>query len=106
MATSNTTMAHKLQRALNDRFNARILLNRSQWFSEQQNRPVTVYHIRQAVKDEERNKTYSVELFKSTSELQIVLWLRDKWFELNGWPIPDNNESWNEIKKQQSEMKK
>ncbi len=94
-------MIHKLQRAMNEKFNQRILISHQQWYSESQNRPVTTYIIRQAIWDEEKQRNYNVELFKSTSEIQIVLWLRDKWYELNGWEIPQDNEKWQEIKKKQ-----
>ena len=30
--------------------------------------------------------------------IQILLFLRDYWFEMNGWDIPTDNEMWNEIK--------
>ena len=96
---SNTTMIHKLQQALN-MHGDRIMYSTSQFYSEQQNRPVTVYHVKRAVWDEDKGKFMNTELFKSTSQIQIVLFLRDMWLELNGKPIPDNNEVWNEKKAQ------
>lgn len=70
----------------------------SQFYSVKQNRPITTYQIRQAVVDEDTGKSHSVELFKSTSQIQILLFLRDFWYEINGWEVPTDNQMWEEIK--------
>ena len=70
----------------------------SQFYSAQQNRPVTIYHIKQAVYDEASGKYRNIELFSSTSQIQIVLFLRDMWYDINGIEIPQNNEVWNKKK--------
>lgn len=98
MAGSNTVLIKRLQSAINTKFNAKLLYNRTQWYSEQEDRPVTVYKISKAIWDEERGKTRSIELFSSYSQIQIVLWLRDYWYELNGWEIPDDNPTWTKAK--------
>lgn len=98
MPRSNSTMIHKLQTALNTRFGVRILVNRSQWYSQKQDRPVTTYVVRQATYDEKSKRTKAVDLFKSTSQIQIVLYLRDLWYELNGWEVPTDNEEWERVK--------
>ena len=98
MPQSNSTMIHKLQRAMNEKFNQKICISRQQWYSEDQHRPITTYVIRQAVWDEDKQRNYNVELFKSTSEIQIVLFMRDRWYELNGWEVPQDNEQWNKIR--------
>lgn len=98
MPQSNTVMIKKLQRAINEKFDQRLLINRQQWYSKSQDRPVTTYIIKQAVWDDQRQKFINLELFKSSSEIQIVLWMRDKWYELNGWDIPQDNATWNKIK--------
>jgi len=90
-------MIHKLQTAIN-MMGYKILYSTSQFYSVQQDRPVTIYAIKQAVWDEEKQKVRSVEMFKSTSQLQIVLFLRDFWYEINGWEVPTDNEMWNEAK--------
>ena len=94
---SNTIKIHKLQQALNMK-GYRILYNTSQFYSEKEQRPVTVYHIKQA-RDLENGKTTNVELFKSASQLQILLFLRDLWYSVNGMEIPNDNEIWNEKRK-------
>lgn len=95
---SNSVNIHKLQSAIN-RMGYKILYSTSQFYSDKQDRPVTVYQIKQAVWDEEKQKNRAIELFKSTSQIQILLYLRDMWFEINGWELPTDNEVWNDIRK-------
>ena len=97
MAASNITLIKKLQKAINSR-GEKILYNTSQWYSEKQQRPITVYHIKKAVWDEEKQKSRNIELFKAYSTIQILLFLRDYWYEINNIPIPDDNEIWNKIR--------
>lgn len=99
---SNSVNIHKLQSAINGK-GYKILYSTSQFYSIKQDRPVTVYQLRQAVWDEEKQKTRSVEIFKSTSQLQILLFLRDFWYEVNGWEVPTDNESWNRAKEKYME---
>ena len=58
-----------------------------------------MYHIKQAVLDEKTGKYRNQEKFQSTSQIQIVLYLRDMWYILNGKDLPTNNEKWNELRK-------
>lgn len=94
---SNSTNIHRLQQAINQK-GYKILYSTSQFYSVKQNRPITTYQIRQAVVDEDTGKSHSVELFKSTSQIQILLFLRDFWYEINGWEVPTDNQMWEEIK--------
>lgn len=98
MAQSNSVMIHKLQRAINDNFGQKILYNKTQFYSEQQDRPVTVYVLKQATWDSEKKRNRNIELFSTTSQIQTVLFLRDLWYELNGWEVPTDNEEWNKAK--------
>lgn len=94
---SNSILIHKLQQALNTK-DCKILYSTSQFFSLSQNRPVTVYHIKKAVYDENKGRMVPVELYKSASQIRIVLFLRDLWYEVNGWELPKDNDFWNEHK--------
>lgn len=100
MAIKYITIARKLQSACNKQFGAKLLLNSRQWYSEDQCRAVTVYSIHQSVKKPGNEKDISVELFKTYSQIQLVLFLRDYWYKLNGWEIPADNEEWEEVKRQ------
>ena len=96
-------MIHKLQNAINQKYDARILYNKQQWYSMEQNRPVNQYVIKKAYQDADTGKTKYLELFSSCSQIQIVLWLRDYWYELNGWEVPQDNEMWNKAKEKYME---
>ena len=101
---SNTTMIRKLQTAINVH-GGRIMYSTSQFYSKQQDRPVTIYTVKEAVYDKEKDKYQNVELYSSTSQIQIVLFLRDYWFTMNGWELPQDNEKWNEKKAKAKEEK-
>lgn len=94
---SNTTLIHKLQQALNTK-GYKILYSTSQFYSDYEDRPVTVYHIKKAVYDEEKGKNVVIELYKSASQIRIVLFLRDLWYEANSWALPTDNKVWNQYK--------
>ena len=89
MPASNTTMIWKLQVALNSK-GCKILSNRSQFYSEEQKRPVTKYIVSQSRKTES-GKNRHVELFSSYSQIQIVLFMRNLWYLINDKPIPETN---------------
>ena len=91
-------MIHRLQNAINQKFDDTILYNKQQWYSEEQKRPVTSYVIKKAIWDNDAGKYKNIELFRSYSQIQIVLFLRDYWYQLNGREIPHNNEKWEQAK--------
>lgn len=88
----------KLQRAINLTFDKKILINKTQFYSKETKSVKEIIIIKQAVYNEEKDKIVNIEVFSSASDIQILLWLRDYWFELNGWEIPTDNEIWNEAK--------
>ena len=98
MPASNSVMIHRLQNAINQKFDDTLLYNKRQWYSEEQKRPVTTYIISKAVYDDERGKYRNLELFSSCSQIQIVLYLRDYWYRVNGWEVPTDNEMWEKAK--------
>lgn len=88
----------KLQRAINEKYGEKLLVNKTQFISNTNDKPFEMIIIKKAIWDDERQKYKNVEVFSSTSDVQIVLWLRDYWYELNGWEIPADNEEWNKAK--------
>lgn len=98
MALSNEHLIKKLQGAINSNFDAKLLYNKQQFYSNQMNKALTMFVIKQACWDEKKQRLVNVELFSSTSQIQIVLFLRDYWYECNGWEVPTDNEYWNEQK--------
>lgn len=103
---SNSTMIHKLQSAINMKAGGKLLYSTSQFYSDKQDRPITVYQLKRAVWDEEKQKNKNVELFQTTSQIQMVLYLRDMWYELNGWEVPTDNPVWEEKKAKMQEEQK
>lgn len=86
----------KLLRAINAH-GGRILFNNSQFFSREKGCPINLYIIKQAV-EKENGKFLNIELFKTASKLQVVLFLRDYWYKMNDKPLPQDNPKWNEIR--------
>ena len=92
MASSLNAMANRLQVAINGKFGEKLLLNRQQWYSEEENRPVTLFVVKKSVLDEEKNRKYQIELYSTYSQINLVFFLRNYWYRLNGWEVPDDNE--------------
>lgn len=98
MAYNLSKITFKLQKAINSRGH-RLLFNNSQFFSDDKGYPITIYHIKDSVLNP-NGKYESVELFSSPSHLQIVLFLRDYWYAINGIELPTDNEIWNKIREE------
>lgn len=94
----NRNMIKKLQLAINQKFGENLLYERRQFYSRSQNRPINIYVIKKSIFSSKNGKNETVELFKTSSQIQIILYLRDYWFELNGWDIPFDNAEWNMVK--------
>lgn len=105
MANKYVVTANKLQKAINNTFDARILISTSQWYSEDRHAPITVYSVKQAI-TKDNGKQMNIELFKCYSALQLTLFLRDYWYELNGWEVPTDNQVWEEVKQKYGQTKK
>ena len=103
MAKAFGPQIKKLQRAINDTFGDRILINKTQYYSESADKVLELLIIKKAVWDDDKEKFKNIELFSSPSDIQIVLWLRDYWYELNGWEVPTDNEEWNKAKERYEE---
>lgn len=93
MAGSMIQTINKLQKAINAK-NGRIIINHTQFYSEQSKRAIGLYTIKQAYWNEEKRRTESYEIYSSYSQLQTVLFLRDYWYNMNHWKIPDDNKEW------------
>lgn len=99
MAKKFTPLIKKLQKAININFDKKILVNKTQFYSDKTEAIVEMIVVKQAVWDEEKQKIKNIELFSSASDVQVVLYLRDYWYKLNGWEIPTDNEYWEDIKR-------
>lgn len=96
--TKYIATARKLQTACNKSFGVKILINTKQWYSKDKDRAVTQYRLIQTIPNEDRAKETNIELFRTYSQIQMVLFLRDYWYKLNGWEVPHDNLEWEEIK--------
>ena len=99
----------KMQRALNtiysqneeNKENCRsILQNTKQFYSKDKEIVVTMYSIEESYLDVDTQKTRNKKLFSSTSQLQIILFLRDLLYLSRNEPLPTDNEMWNEKRKE------
>lgn len=76
-----------------------VVIATSQFFSATQHKLVTKYHIKKQIQDPDNvNKSSMVELFSSCSQIQITLFLRDLYYETQGWEVPHDNPVWEENK--------
>lgn len=95
----------RLQTAINKR-GGRILYSTSQFYSEDKQKPITCYLLKLAYLDEETGRTESSLVFKTYSQLQVVLFLRDYLCLLSGTKLPTDNEAWNKVRDTISLFKK
>ena len=94
----NLQVIKKLQNAINKKFDEKLLFNQTQWYSEEKNAPVNLYKLKKVIIDPETGRHSNIEIFSTYSHIQMVLFLRDYWYELNGWEVPTDNEEWNKAK--------
>ena len=99
MAKKYMPLIKKLQKAINLNFDKRILVNKTQFYSDKTDKIIEMIVIKQAVWSEDKHKIVNVKLFESASDIQILLYLRDLWYKLNKWEIPTDNEYWEDVKK-------
>ena len=99
MAKKYMPLIKKLQKAININFDKRILINKTQFYSDKTESIIEMIVIKQAVWDEKKQKIVNIKLFESASDIQILLYMRDYWYQLNGWEIPTDNEYWQDVKR-------
>lgn len=78
----------------------KLTLNTQQWYTPIDNRRLTAFILKQQIYDEEKDKNVQIELFKAFGHVDIMLYLRDMWYELNGQALPTDNKKWNEKRKE------
>lgn len=88
--------AQKLIGALN--FEGDDLTFNSKQFKGKENITMTMYWIGRNVWDAEKHRWDNAELFRSTSCLRIVLYLRDMFYISHNEPLPDDFDEWNRFR--------
>lgn len=94
-------IARKLQTACKKLFGIKLLIDQKQWYHKDRDTAITVYTLYQVVIDEQ--KSSKIKLFQTYSQVQLVLFMRDFWYMLNGWEIPHDNPIWEGIKQKYGE---
>ena len=94
-----STKIRQLQRACNMQHDAQLCYNITQWQSERHKREINRYTLHKQTYDEKTGKRGKIELFSTYSLIQMVFFVRDYWFMLEGIPLPTDNEFWNEKRK-------
>jgi len=102
MSRNDIKLMQRLQSAINSH-GGRITVNRQQFYSEKQQRPINMYSVKESYFDKESERTLYKELFASVSQIQIVLFLRDYWYSMQNIPIPRDNELWEKAKQAYAE---
>lgn len=80
-------MIFNLQRGLNAR-GYKILVGRSQFYSEEAKVPITCHRVSFAKWNEEKQQNENVEIFKTYKEIFLVFFLRNLWYFVNDKEIP------------------
>jgi hypothetical protein len=99
MAGSYLRTAKKLQTACRKLFGVKLLINQRQWYSDRKKMAMTVYSVTRLDIDSNEKRIHT-ELFKTYSQVQLVLFMRDYWYQLNGWEVPKDNPVWEAMKDQ------
>ena len=98
MAENNTTKIRKLQTAIQSK-GYKVLYNTEQFYSKQFDNFLTMHSVSLLTHNNDTDKDVKVQIFRTTSPLQIILLLRDIWFSINNWDLPEDNQKWCEIRK-------
>ena len=96
MATNLMQTSKKLIQALNSRGH-KLTLSVKQ-FMGKEGQPHNMYSINRAIWNEDKRRYSHEELYSTTSMVRLTLFLRDMWYEENGWELPNDQEQWNKIR--------
>lgn len=98
MATNLMQTSKKLIQALNSR--GHKLTFSTKQFMGREGQPHNMYSISRAIWNEDKRRYSHEELYSTTSMVRVTLFLRDMWFEENGWELPTDQEEWNAIREE------
>lgn len=97
MADINKSI-NRLIQALNAR-GYELLYNRKQ-FMGVEGMPHNLYVLSKGVWNPKKSRFDSVDIYKTTSTVRMVLFLRDMWYVETGRELPTDNEMWNKIREE------
>lgn len=96
MAANLSAVSKKLIKALNTQ-GYKLTFNTKQFIGNEGN-PHNYYSICNGVWNEDKHKYLNKELYSSASMVRIVLFLRDMWYNENGWELPTDQTLWNKLR--------
>ena len=82
---------NRLKIAIRQKYDIKLLITTKEWFSEEKQVLMPYYIISRYHYDAKLKKAKQEELFRCGSKIQVVLFLRDYLYTLNGWEIPKND---------------
>lgn len=88
----------KLIQALNMRGHD-LLFSRKQ-FMGKEGKPHNLYVLSKGAWNSDKGKYDTIDIYKTTSLIRMVLFLRDMWYTEKGLELPTDNEMWNNIREQ------
>ena len=106
MANKYMMMAYKIQNAIKRQYNINLLINTNQWHHKDKDTLINMYSVKQSFWDVDKKKHTTTDLYHTYSQIQLVLWLRDYWYTLNGWEPPTDNETWEKLKSEYKQPNK
>lgn len=95
MANLNQSI-RKLISALNSKGDK--LLYAQKQFMGKEGRVHPLYSVSRATWDEAKERYRNVEIYSTTSNIRMALFLRDLLFTAEGKELPTDNEMWNKIR--------
>lgn len=97
MGKQDTTV-NKLVKAIKMKTGITVLYGTSQFLSHDTGQVITMYNLKIPNADDRQGHHSMTELFRSASQIQIVLFLRDYLYILENKPLPMDNEKWNLVR--------
>ena len=76
------------------------LLYAKKQFMGREGKPHSLYVLSKAEWNPDKGKYDTIDIYKTTSTIRMVLFLRDMWYIENGKELPTDNLIWNGIREQ------
>lgn len=93
-------LIRKIQKACNVLYGEQLLYNINQFYSPQQKREINRYVLLKQIDNPDTGKSSREELYSTYSLINMVCFIRDYWYLLNGLDLPDDNKRWSELRKE------
>lgn len=98
MSNRYTKISKKLMQALNTSGHRLTYSNKQ--FVGRTGQTINIHSISKATWDPDKERYNHEELYSSASMIRILFFLRDMWYEHNGWELPTDQEMWNKLREE------